>query len=520
MIHGKIKKDLLNKYKNDLFIDISKDLNIISIEKFITILQEESKIYHKLVNALKLLDYIHEYRKIVSKNINISSQFNEIIQRLILIFRYKTLLKRKDLLLNELEVSEFYKESRNKTAITDLLKKLNESLINNNKKLKFLEEDYLQRKNQVDQIKTKIEEFNIKIQEFTNQKKQCFNQINRITREMAQDTQETKNESINTGEDSRNNLTNAEKIKNFQNIAKDIQFEITKIKSKKNQTQLKLEELKPIFESYRLDYEKFLDIINNEEKRINELQSELKKEIRDSENTLIGDLDLNHLKSLKPLQVIKEDIEKVDIELEQIIIPKEFYNPQNADDLSLIIQQLKELDNSIKNHESELAITVNEKETINYFEQFTNLENVINEIESFTNKFLSEINLMTQFRFILNADNKRFFINIKFIRSDKKQVNFEELTTPEKIFFIIVFYISIKLQTKSENIIFSNISILRKYNKAGSIYRTIRKILPLFERDDILSGINLVFILSNLELKKEIKKLKIVLLQESDFDVR
>ena len=233
MIHGKIKKDLLNKYKNDLFFEISEDLNLISIEKFIKILQEESKIYQNLVNALKLLDYIREYRKIVSENIATSSQFNEIIQHLNLIFRYNTLLKKKNLFLKELEVSEYYKKSRNKTAITDLLKKLNESLINNNKKLKFLEEDYLQRKNQVDQIKTKIEEFEIKIQELTNQKKQCFNQINRITRKMAEDTQETKEESITNGKDSRNHLTNAEKIKNFQNNAKKIQFEITKIKSKK-----------------------------------------------------------------------------------------------------------------------------------------------------------------------------------------------------------------------------------------------------------------------------------------------
>jgi len=515
LIHGKIKKGLLNKYKNDLFFEISEDLNIISIENFIKILQEESKIYHTLVQALKLLDYFHEYRKIVSKNINISSQFNEIIKYLNFIFRYNILLKRKKLLLKELEVSEYYKKSRNKTAITDLLKKLNESLINNKNKLKFLEEDYLPRKNQVNQIKTKIGEFDIKVQELTTQKKQCFNQINRITRKMTEDTQEVKKESKKASEDSRNNLTNAEKIRNLQKKAKDIQFEINKIKSKKNQTQLKLEELNPIFESYRIDYEKILKIINNEEKRINELQSELKKEIRDNENTIIEDLDLIHLKSLKPLQVIKEDIEKVDIELEQIIIPKEFYNPQNADDLSLIIQQLKEVEDTIKNHESEFTITVNEKETIKCFEQFTKLENAINEIESLTNKFLSEINLMTQFRFIIDDDNKCFFIDIKFIRNDKKQVNFDGLTTPEKIFFIIVIYISIKLQTKSENIIFSNVSILSKYNKAGSIYRTIRKILPLFERDDLLLGFNLVFIISNLELKKEIKNLKIKTIQES-----
>lgn len=513
MIQGKIKKSLLNKYKNNLFIEISEDLNIISVEKFIQVLHEESKTDQPLVNALKILDYIHEYREVISKNIYLSSQFNDIIKQLIIIFRYNTLLKKKKLLLKELEISEYYKNLRNKTAITDLLKKLNESLISNKNKLKFLEEDYLQRKNQVDQIKTKIEEFDTKILELNTQKKQCFNQINRITREMTGDTQEINKESKKISNNSGNNLTNAEKIKNFQRKAKGIQFEITKIISKKKQTQTKLEDLNPIFESYRNDYEKVLEIINNEEKRINELQFDLKREIKENEN--VEDFDLIDVKSLKPLEIIRKDIEKVDIELEQILIPEEFYNPQDTNDLSIIIQQLKELDDNIKNTESELSITVNEKNIIKSFEQFTKLEKTINEIEFLINKFLSEINLTAQFRIILNDDNKQFFIKTRFIRSDKTQIIFDELTTPEKIFFIIVFYVSIKLHTKSENIIFSNISILSKYNKAGSIYRTIRKILPLFEKDNMLLGFNLIFIISNLELKKEIKNLRIRTVQES-----
>ncbi|GAG03919.1 unnamed protein product, partial [marine sediment metagenome] len=82
--------------------------------------------------------------------------------------------------------------------------------------------------------------------------------------------------------------------------------------------------------------------------------------------------------------------------------------------------------------------------------------------------------------------------------------------TPEKIFFCIVFYISIKIHINIENIIFSNLSIPSKYNKAGSILRTIRKILPVFEREEVLSKFNLIFIISNLEMKKEIKNLKII----------
>jgi len=482
LINGKIKKNLLNKYKNDLFLELSGDLNKIPIEKLIGLLQEESEEFHKLVRSIKLLDFLHEYRKIVSNNITISSQYNEIIQNLILILKYNELLKEKEVLSRELEVSEQYKKSSDATAITDLLKKLYKSLSTNKKKLEFLEEDYLQRKNQVDQIKKVMNEYNSKIQELTNQKKQCFSQINRITREMAGETQGLKKENKN-----------------------DI------LESKR----LKLEELTPIFEVYKNDYQAVLEIINTEEKRIKDLQSDLKSKIKDGENTIIKEIDLIDLKSLRPSQEIKDDIEKKDSELDKIIIPEIYYNPQNPSNLSPIIKKLTEFDHKIKNRESDIIITLDEKETSNCIEQFRELENALNEIESLTNKFLFEINLKSQFRIILSDDHKSFHINLKFIRKDKEQVDFEELTTPEKIFFIIVFYISIKLYIKIENIIFSNVSILSKYNKAGSIYRTIRIILPIFEREDALSKFNLIFIISNLELKKEIKNLKITTIKES-----
>ena len=70
-----------------------------------------------------------------------------------------------------------------------------------------------------------------------------------------------------------------------------------------------------------------------------------------------------------------------------------------------------------------------------------------------------------------------------------------------------------EIQVKNDNIIFSNLFIPSIYNKAGSIFRTIRKILPLFENEEDLSPFNLIFILSNLEMKKEIKNLKMITIQ-------
>ncbi len=515
LINGKIKKNLLNKYKNNLFLEISENFNRIPIEKYIGFLQEESEEFHELQKSRRLLNFIHKYRKIVSSNMLLLSQYNEVVDNIILILRYNILLKKKESLLKELELSKQYKKSSEITASTDLIKKLNESLAINKKKLKFLEEDYFQRKNQVDQIKKTINEYNSKIQELNKEKKQYFSQINKITREMTGDAPEPIKEINNNITESGTKITNAEKIKNFQKKAKEIQFEITKIKSKISQTQFKLEELTNIYEIYKKDYQELVELINNEEKRIIDLQSELKNIIKDERNTLIQDLDLIDLKSFKPSQEIKDDLKKTETELNKIIILKNFNTPQNPKDLSLITIKLKELDEKIKNQESKIMITINEKDIIESFEEFRRLENELNEIETLVNKFLSEINIKSQLRIILNDDDKYFFIEITFIRNDKEKVNFDGLTTPEKIFFIMAFYISIKLNIKIENIIFSNVSILSIYDKAGSIYRTIRKILPIFEMEDKLSRFNLIFIISNLELKREIKNLKIYTIQES-----
>ncbi len=515
MITGKIKKNLLTEYKSDLFLDISHNLTRIPIEKFIGIIQEETQEFQHLLKANELLYFFHEYRKIVSNNISISSQYNEIINNLLLIFQYIELLKKTESLSKELEFSTQYQKSSDYTTSKDLLNKLNESLTINMKKLKLFEEDFFQRKNQINQIKNTLNDYNSQIQQLTTQKKQYFNQINRITREMAGDKQELKNDiKINIIE-SDGNLSNAEKIRAIQKKAKEIQSEINNIKSKKSQTQLKLEELTPLFEIFEKDHQSLLEIINIDKERIKDLQSELKNKIIDDKSTEIQDIDLGNLKSLRSSNEIKNDIEKTEEELNKYTFSENYYNPQNPFDLSLIIRKLTKFNEKITDNESNYVLGIKEKEISECLEQFKELENSLTNIESLMNKFLIEINIKSQIRITLNDDYKSFFISIIFIRKDKKQVNFDELTTPEKIFFIIVFYISIKLHINKYNIIFSNLSILNQYNKAGSIYRTIRKILPIFEMEDTLSKFNLTFILSNLELKKAIKNLNIITIKES-----
>ncbi|MFX0035239.1 MAG: hypothetical protein ACFE9I_06315 [Candidatus Hermodarchaeota archaeon] len=469
-----------------------------------------------MAKSLKILDLIHEYRNIVSNNIQLSSQFNGLVKFLFSIFRFILLSKEKELLLKNLEISRQYKKLSEVFASKDLLKKLNESIELNKKKLEFLEEDYLHQKEQINLLEKTLNTLNLEIQELNKQKKFCFSQINKITREMSGDSQELEKSKEIASIKPERTLSNAEKIKSLQTKAKEIQFEISKIKSKISKTQIKLEEITPTYESYKIDYESLLEIINLDEKKIIELQSELKSGINeDNKNTFLQNLDVIDLKLLQPPEVLEEEIRKIDSELINITIPKDIYNPLIPHDLSLIIKKLIEFDERVKNCVKEITIDTKQIDIMKYFEQFKKLETNLTEINYLVNKFLPKINLKSQFRIIVNNDVKNFFIEIKFLRNDKEQVDFNNLTTPEKIFFVIVFYISIKLHIRDESIIFSNISLLNKYNKAGSIFRTIRKILPIFKKDDSLSKFNLIFIIANLELKNEIKDLKIKIIKES-----
>ena len=220
------------------------------------------------------------------------------------------------------------------------------------------------------------------------------------------------------------------------------------------------------------------------------------------------------LKSIRSKQEIEEAIKNTTSELKSILIPNNLIDSQNPEDLSLMIKKLNHINNTVSALEKDGRLNMGESELEEIFKSFQKLEMVISDLEHLVNIFSAKINLKSHFQILLSDNNKNFYVQSSFTRNNKEQLTFDELTTPEKIFFIIICYISIEIQLKNNNIIFSNLFIPSNYNKAGSIYRTIRKILPLFESDDFVE-FNLIFILSNLEMKKEIKNLKVITILEN-----
>ena len=507
---GKFKKDILNQIQNDNVFDIIKDFNLISIENFLKIFENQGEEYKGLNKSINILNFLRDYRKITTLNSKLISRFTDLVQSLVLVLNYNFLLKKQKTLLRELELSKIKNKSSDLSAKTDLLNILNESINKNKKKLKFREEDFFYLKNQRDQIVNIINDYNLKIRDLNKKKKECFSQINRITREMSDTSQKSKNPDFNFIFEDKKDLTKSERIKTLQNQAKDSQHEIKQIELKINESQQKLNEITPNYESLKNDYQTLLNTIQNDKIHLKSIRRELEEKIKENEYESLRDFDFNDLSSIKETHEIEDEIQKIKSELGDRLKYDYLLDKKNPENLSEITNKFKELDNTLMSNKNSYIISYENSDITNCIEHFRKVETLINNLEEILNNFLIKINLKAHFQIIVNEDFNNFFIKVLFVRSNKESLIFDELTTPQKIFFVMTFYISIKIQLDSNHIIFSNLLVPNKFNKRGSIFRTIRSILPVFEEDDNLKKFNLIFIISNLELKKPIDNLKII----------
>jgi hypothetical protein len=505
LILGKFKKDLIKK--DNFYSNFLDNLNLITLDD-ISILLNDNEAYTNIVKANNIIEYLNEYNKKIKLNLELISDFNEIIEAILQIFKFIQLKLKKDKLLRELEISERLTEISDYKAVSDLLNKLTRAIKINKGKLKYIQEDYNKRKNQMQQLEENRKEFELKIQELNQFKKNCFNQINKITRNMEAGQQET-NEKLEALGISVN-LSNSEKIRALQQKARDSQYEINKLKLNLEEVILKIDTEIPEYKQYENDYQEIVNTISKDESKKQKLENDLKEKAPVS-------IEFDSLQnfSIKPIGIIKEELDQISSNLKQFSIPETYFSVQKPQDMSKAINEIKNITKNFKYNENKLLIELNLNKIIESIDSFNKFKNFSQEINSILNIFLSEINLKSKIQLNLDEYKKKFYLKVLFQRTNEDEISFENLTTPEKVFVITTFMISIKILSKTEHIIFTNLQIPSKYNKRGSIFRTIRKIIPLFESNEKLINFNLVFILSNLEMKKEIKNLKIIKIEES-----
>lgn len=327
---------------------------------------------------------------------------------------------------------------------------------------------------------------------------------------MSENSQKNKKNNLDLRLNGKNNLSKSEKIRSLQKQAKDCQYKINQIKSKLSESQLKFDEINPKYKNLEKDYNSLLKIIKNDENRLKQIKEELKGEFSNNMQDSFKEFDIKEFEFIKPQQEIEVEIERINSELKRISESNHLLDDKNPKNWLKIIDKLKEIDKTLKTNKDDILIPDKNDEINDSINNFRKIEILNRNLEDLLNKFLIEINLETRFRIIISKDYKDFSLNIEFIRSNKESLNFKELTTPEKIFFVIMFYISIQIHLNFNNIIFSNVFVPNIYNKRGSVFRTIQKMVPIFEKENKLKKFNLVFIISNLELKKPINNVKII----------
>ncbi len=483
------------------------------MQDLINVIESLNDNYTNIDQALKLVEYIEEYRRISKSNIDLLKNYIKLIQSYISILNYNSLIIRKESLYKELELSKIKQKSSSIAAKTDLIKKLKDSLNSNKSQLKYFEEDYFKIKNQINQINHTIKDHNQKIQNLNKEKKDNFSEINKITREMGDPTKRKKDDFSLDFVDNKG-LSNAERIKLLQKKAKESQYEINEIKTKLIKVKLKLNEINPKYKKLDIDYQKIKKIIKNDEIRLKSLQEELKNSIKEDKDSNITEINFKSLEIIRNSQEIKDELQDIEREIIQISDSFKIINITNPTDLSKLIDEFQELNTTLTNKQQNYMISHKMEEISECIECFRKLEILKKHLERINNKFLKEINLKSNFNMVIDEDYKSFSITIQFFRSNKEEVNFDQLTTPEKIFFIITLYLSINILLKSKKIIFSNLLLPPQYNKRGSIFRTIRKSITVFENEEDLKEFTLIFIISNLEMKKPIENIKIINLGE------
>ncbi len=492
IIQGKFLSQDLNQLQLGNYIHLLDDVPKISLEKLLILYKNNSKGQKNLIDNINFIEFIAKYTQITQKDIKFLDKYISFLESCISLLRLNQLNLEKKKLKTELKIAQERNKSAEISTKITLLNKLNESIKEYNTRLKLFEEDFLPIKNQKKMLEDKLGNLKKTQIEFRKEQKDIFNKINILTRE----------------EESQNNDQN-EKIETLRKNAKILRDKIDDIKQKIENSQYKLNQNLPKFKEFDKIYHNLKENLEIDKKKMRNLRIELEEVIDLNKLDELTESGLKELSYIRPISLIKSNIDNITNEIIKIesFNQKYFKNKNN-----LLIKDLKMFKSNLDNFFSNQLEEFDSNELESKIKSLKKLGIWLYKFQKLLNEFLETINLKISIDFFLNltpnfAKNSQIIINFK--RFKEEAIIYDNLTTPEKVFFIICFYLTIESLKNKRNIIFTNLIIPEDYNKKGSIFRTLTKIMPIFNESPDLKEKSLTFLISGFKLTKDIKNVQI-----------
>ncbi len=459
-----------------------------------------SNAYENLKLSKDLPNHLDNISDFTTQIFNLSKLYIDVLHDTLNYIKYKSLVRRKNHLIKEGEFIKLKSKNAEFNAKKDLLRKLEIDLEKHKKELNFLSKDFLHLKSKNDEKSDKINQLKAEIEDLNRRKKDAFDQINKIVIDLESENPNSRSQSKN--------------IKNLQKDAKEYQYQIKKITK---QIETKNKEYKAFLSNFNKlneDYSRLNKIVQQDEEKIGLLKNEIKQILQENKGFDIKEGEDLTFFSSRSENEVKEELKALDAGINRIKHSKQKFQNGHTNALETLNKTLTNLDSGIENLLSNDSIDKNYDEIIASTEQFIQIESFLRDLESNTNDFLFLINLKCNFDLVLNEDANEIMILIHFFRTNKEIIEFESLTTPEKVFFLIAFYIGYQITIKKYDIVFFNLRLPVIFNKKGSIFRAIKKISEFFQKDEKYSQYRLIFIISSFLPSNKIENVKIIEINE------
>jgi len=464
----------------------------ITLEQF-QIIFKNSPIEEKyLKSTIKFLGDVAQYIQTTQRSIELVDSYIAFLTMCQSYLKFNKLKNREKKLAIELKIAKERENLSEVSAKISLLNKLNESLKEYKSKLDIIKDDYAKIKNQKEQLEKSTSNLKKKQNELKKSQKEVFNQINSLTRK----------------EDKLTPQDNAE-IEELRVKAKNIRDEIKDLTPKIQNSQEKLNRILPKFKDYDKNYQNLQNNIKSDEDKIENLRIEVGEVINLNELEMFSSANMKDISFVKSVNRIKREIEENEKEIRKL----EVYNKTNftLDNLSFI-KEIESFKTNLKEVHSNIIKGFDKTKIKKEIEDTTHFNKWLLEFQELINLFLETITIrmMTEFEFnLIPKDSKKSQLLFKFSRFKSGPVEFKDMTTPEKIFFIICFCITIDILKNKSDILFSNLLMPKEYNKKGSINRTLTKIRPIFSKNLDLKNRTLTFAISGFKLTKDLENVKI-----------